>query len=299
MSKIRINELARELEVKSNLVIEYLATIGFADKKSHSSALDDELAEKVRQHFHADVAESPEPVAAPPPPPVAPKPVEAPVAPPPATVVAHPPAPPPVPSRAEAVPVPRTLEQIKEDARRALAGGLKPAPAAGPAGAPGLRRPPLAVPPGSAGDVLASRPGVPSATAGVGSAAPALVRPAGSALAGAGRAVPATPGMLAGRAPLAAAGAPSAKASAPGGAKSSPSSQPIYPGIGKGAGRPAPLRRPGEHHRQLHPTTAPRAGAPLAAGTVAPRLAPRMPIHGTRSVPGGPGRPAPPLRGPA
>ena len=53
MGKIRINELARELEVKSNVVIDYLAEIGIPDKKSHSSALDDDLADKVRAHFHA------------------------------------------------------------------------------------------------------------------------------------------------------------------------------------------------------------------------------------------------------
>ena len=53
MGKIRINELARELEVKSNVVIEYLAELGIPDKKSHSSALDDDLADKVRGHFRA------------------------------------------------------------------------------------------------------------------------------------------------------------------------------------------------------------------------------------------------------
>ena len=53
MGKIRINELARELEVKSNVVIEYLAELGIPDKKSHSSALDDEQADKVRAHFRA------------------------------------------------------------------------------------------------------------------------------------------------------------------------------------------------------------------------------------------------------
>ena len=35
MGKIRINELARELEVKSNVVIDYLAELGIPDKKSH------------------------------------------------------------------------------------------------------------------------------------------------------------------------------------------------------------------------------------------------------------------------
>src|SRR5205807_6903750 len=51
MDKIRINDLARELEVKSKAVIDYLPTIGIDDKKSHSSSLDPDLAERVRKHF--------------------------------------------------------------------------------------------------------------------------------------------------------------------------------------------------------------------------------------------------------
>jgi hypothetical protein len=51
MGKIRINELARELELKSNVVLEYLAELGIPDDRSRSSALDDELADNVRKHF--------------------------------------------------------------------------------------------------------------------------------------------------------------------------------------------------------------------------------------------------------
>ena len=51
MEKIRINDLARELEIKSKAVIDYLPTIGVNDKKSHSSSLDPDLAERVRKHF--------------------------------------------------------------------------------------------------------------------------------------------------------------------------------------------------------------------------------------------------------
>ena len=54
MSKIRINDLARELEVKSKAVLDYLQEIGISDKRSHSSALDDDVAEKVRQHFRSE-----------------------------------------------------------------------------------------------------------------------------------------------------------------------------------------------------------------------------------------------------
>ena len=49
--KIRINDLARELEVKSKAVLDYLLEIGITDKRSHSSAIEDDLAGKVRAHF--------------------------------------------------------------------------------------------------------------------------------------------------------------------------------------------------------------------------------------------------------
>jgi translation initiation factor IF-2 len=51
MGHIRINELARELEIKSRVLIECLPQLGVTDKKSHSSALDEETADKVRAHF--------------------------------------------------------------------------------------------------------------------------------------------------------------------------------------------------------------------------------------------------------
>jgi translation initiation factor IF-2 len=51
LEKIRINDLARELEVKSKAVIDYLPTIGIDDKKSHSSSLEPDQAERVRKHF--------------------------------------------------------------------------------------------------------------------------------------------------------------------------------------------------------------------------------------------------------
>ncbi|MBZ5605121.1 MAG: translation initiation factor IF-2 N-terminal domain-containing protein, partial [Acidobacteriia bacterium] len=39
MSKIRINELARELEVKPNVILDLLPELGVTDKKTHSSSL--------------------------------------------------------------------------------------------------------------------------------------------------------------------------------------------------------------------------------------------------------------------
>ena len=53
MSRIRVNELAREVEVKPSVVLDYLREIGITDKKSHSSPLEDEVAQKVREHFQS------------------------------------------------------------------------------------------------------------------------------------------------------------------------------------------------------------------------------------------------------
>ena len=55
MRKIRINELAREIEVKAHLIIDILPELGVADKKTHSSSLDDDLADKIREHFGVHV----------------------------------------------------------------------------------------------------------------------------------------------------------------------------------------------------------------------------------------------------
>ena len=50
-NQIRINELARELEIKAKVLIEYLPEIGVTEKKTHSSSLDLDKAELVRKHF--------------------------------------------------------------------------------------------------------------------------------------------------------------------------------------------------------------------------------------------------------
>src|ERR1035441_2013382 len=51
MSKVRINDLAREMEVKSRQVLDILAELGLAAGKTHSSSLEDHEADKVRAHF--------------------------------------------------------------------------------------------------------------------------------------------------------------------------------------------------------------------------------------------------------
>src|SRR6202453_2470505 len=51
MSKVRINDLARELEVKSRAILDSLTAVGVTEKKTHSSSLEEDEAERVRQHF--------------------------------------------------------------------------------------------------------------------------------------------------------------------------------------------------------------------------------------------------------
>jgi len=51
MSKIRINDLARELEVKSREILDVLTAVGITEKKTHSSSLEDHEADLVRRHL--------------------------------------------------------------------------------------------------------------------------------------------------------------------------------------------------------------------------------------------------------
>src|SRR5260370_30573226 len=53
MSKVRINDLARELEVKSKAILDSLPQVGVTEKKTHSSSLEEHEAEKVRAYFRA------------------------------------------------------------------------------------------------------------------------------------------------------------------------------------------------------------------------------------------------------
>jgi translation initiation factor IF-2 len=53
LNQIRINELARELEVKAKVIIDYLPEAGVTEKKTHSSSIDIAAASKVRQHFRS------------------------------------------------------------------------------------------------------------------------------------------------------------------------------------------------------------------------------------------------------
>src|SRR5579862_8695478 len=51
MKKIRINELARELEVKAHEILERLPELGVTEKKTHSSSLDEDVAIKLRRLY--------------------------------------------------------------------------------------------------------------------------------------------------------------------------------------------------------------------------------------------------------
>lgn len=136
-NQIRINELARELEVKAKAIIDYLPEAGVTEKKTHSSSIEVAAAVKVREYFRAladaevaaeqkevadkaakdaaakaarmkpaaPVAVAPPPPPPPPPPPVAAAPLPAPVIPEPVQV-APPPAPPVVEAKPSVAPPP-------------------------------------------------------------------------------------------------------------------------------------------------------------------------------------------------
>ena len=48
MSKVRVNDLARELEVKSKEILDALAAVGVTEKETHSSSIEYDEAAKVR-----------------------------------------------------------------------------------------------------------------------------------------------------------------------------------------------------------------------------------------------------------
>jgi len=54
MKKIRINELARELEVKAHEILDRLPELGVAEKKTHSSSIDEDVAIKLHRLYGFD-----------------------------------------------------------------------------------------------------------------------------------------------------------------------------------------------------------------------------------------------------
>jgi translation initiation factor IF-2 len=51
MKKIRINELARELEVKPGAILELLPELGVTEKKTHSSSIDEDVSLEIRRRL--------------------------------------------------------------------------------------------------------------------------------------------------------------------------------------------------------------------------------------------------------
>jgi translation initiation factor IF-2 len=316
MGKIRINELARELEVKSNVILEYLAEIGVQEKKSHSSALEDDLADKVRAHFHAAEGEPAE------------EPSKVPTAGPSAPAAEAPHAPPTLDLKKlhelkpELHPLTRSIAEIKAAARKAVVAPPPPRPAAAPPSATGPASAPSAAKtvPGverPAERPLPAAPGVAAGAAGAplpGSGRPATVRPAPGVS-------PTKGGVHAPAGPVARAGAgtetsvpakgleipPPPRGAHPRGTRPSRSArhadphahQPIYPQavMPKPApARPLAPRRPGEG-RPMHPTSARPgvAGGAVATGGI-PGIRPpgakpaAPPLH---RIPGAPAMPSP------
>jgi translation initiation factor IF-2 len=288
--QIRINELARELEVKAKAILDYLPEAGVTEKKTHSSSIDVSAAEKVKAHFRqmadeeaaaeaksiADKAAKdaaakaarmrpPAPAAPPaapavaPPVAVAPKPVAAPPA---ATALSAPPA---------AAPAAKT-------AAPAVAIPPATAPAAKPAAAAPAAPAKPAAPP-----AVAAKPAAPGAVA----ARPVAARPAAP---GATPAKPGAPGTVAARPAASATKSTATQSLGIGRPNPLPPRPPAPP-------TPAPSAGP-----RIHPTAARPAGsgAPIAArpGGASPGVRPggfvpsRPPMRpGGPSAPGG--RPMP------
>ncbi|HEV2615046.1 MAG TPA: translation initiation factor IF-2 [Candidatus Acidoferrales bacterium] len=272
--QIRINELARELEIKAKVLIEYLPEIGIAEKKTHSSSLENEQADRVRKHFHelaaaeaveesakqakaaaAKVRPAPRPAVS-----GVPATLQAPA---PATVASGTAKPAIVPPAAPGVKVP-----IRPAAAASATSRPAGAPVAGaPSGAPHPTPAPRSGPPstGAPTTVPSQRPGAPPPQR-----APIVTRPAAAG----GSATPARPGSAPGqgqRPPggYSRPGAPPRPGGAPSGYR---------PAAGQGAPRPggAPMRppqRPGGRPGQ------PMTGRPGSAAGQAPKAEPGKPLY--------------------
>ena len=268
-NQIRINELARELEVKAKLIIEYLPEAGVTEKKTHSSSIVLSAAEKIRKHFHKlaaaeaaaaaqaeaektakeaaaraarlKPAASPVPTAKTAPPPAAPKPTSPSSAPVGSAATATPEA---APQKATASPAPVPAKPGPPAARPG--GGVRP-PVRPPmrSGAPTLR-------PAAQGRPLAGqRPSAPASRAPAKTGAP--VRPGGMPSQPLG--VPPRPGQR----PVRPGGAGIVPPQVP--PKAEPG-KPIYERKPAARARPTLEKRFEEGERKLHPVRArPGVGA--------------------------------------
>jgi translation initiation factor IF-2 len=258
MEKVRINDLARELEVKSKEILDLLPKVGVTEKKTHSSSIEPGEAEKVRRHFsaQAETASSAKEARA------------------------ARPAPGEIKTKID-------LSKISKpgDVLKAITKQTTPPPAAPRAVAPAAAKP-------AATAIPTEKPAKPATPA---AAAPAAAKPAAPAAAGAAPipaarppAAPATHAAHAAAPASAAAGAPARRMirpqTGPRPVYQAPAGSPRTTGAGSSApmasGRPAPGRPvPGQPIFQ-RPRPAPAARPPLRPGE-------RRPMHPTRTSPTG------------
>src|SRR5580658_2214815 len=291
-NQIRINELARELEIKAKVLIDYLPEVGVTEKKTHSSSLDLDKAELVRKHFlglaaqeaaaEADKAAKTAAAKARPARPVAP------------------PAAPAKPAAPAAVPGP-AIASAPGIAPRPAAAGVSPVGVGRPAIVP--PRPGASAAPASAAPAAHPAPAAPAhAPAAPAAARPGPVpahplRPAAPARPGVPAASP-SPAAPASQRPAAASSAPTSGSPRPAGTPAGPGGPtgpqgqryPVRPGTGSGQPRPgAPVG--------MRPAAAPgqaRPGMPSSRPGAPPSRFPQRPggprPGGTGGArPGGPG----------
>ncbi|MBS1798487.1 MAG: translation initiation factor IF-2 [Acidobacteria bacterium] len=316
MSKVRINDLARELEVKSKSILDALTAVGVTEKKTHSSSIEVDEAEKVRAYLSGGsrTASAPKPAetklkfdlskaskpgdalkailerkqaetAAKAAPPVAPRPAV--VAPP--VVAAPKPTAPGTPVVAAVPPVapqgPRKIvPQPRPQANIIVQPAPPPAIASRPPAGPVIARPPVAVvPPAVAAPAAHERPALvvpPAAAPKPAPAAPEVPVAATPTPEAPTAETPAVPAAAALEAPT----APAAPAP--------PARRVIMPQTGPRPIYTAPAPAPGAPPRNRPIFERPRPQAPGAPGS-RPPLSPgaRRPMHPTRTFPGGPGGP--------
>src|ERR1700733_11601365 len=316
MSKVRINDLARELEVKSKAILDALPLVGVTEKKTHSSSLEDHEAEKVRAHIRGSaeaqsssarsartlrgeeeiktkidlshisrpgdvlraITQKKEAVAAPP--------VRPPVAP---TIVAKPVVGPPQPPRpvapSAAAPAPPPAPVVQAPPPRMIVPPLvadRPTHTVAPPAPPAAVQPPRQAVPSAPPAAVAAPPAptAPSITASSAPQAPVAPRPAAPPVV-AGPPQPPAPRMIVPQTGP----RPVYKAPPP-----RPAPPPPQPGVPIAArpmtGRPMPGRPvPGQPIFQR-----PRPQGPGGVGAPRPPLRPgeRRPMHPTRSAPTGP-----------
>src|SRR5271154_7020454 len=262
-NQVRINELARELEIKAKVLIDYLPEAGVTEKKTHSSSIDLKHAEQVRKHFRglaaAEEAEEAEKAAKAT---AAKRPAAKPVA-------AAPAAPAVGAKPAGVAPAPSA------SATAARPGVAAHAPAAGPTTAPGVARP--AAPAGATAAHPATHP--------TGAAPAAAAKPAASAPTSPASTTAARPGVSpASSAPRP--GVPLRPAAAPGSAPSGARPAAAAPGAPRPAGAPSTLQR---YPRPGAPPSGPGQARPGAPQGMRPAGAPQTyrPSSAPQGRPGG------------